>query len=132
MTTVKLVTTGVRPLIPTFFWDFDKTELGLIRAHARNLFHSYDIYQSSRERYHLVAPCVSYDEVQEKLKITKQVFPEENYILHCRRLRLRVTEKIDALTGAIVVDAPRLLECHCTHGHQERRVGILEQYYTKA
>ncbi len=133
----KLTTWGVRPTNPVFFWDFDLTGIDMIWRWAKENFKDFDIYLSSYlssrnpNRFHLVAKVDSYDQAQAKLRICAEEFPYEHYIMNCRRLRLRVREKIDEL-GATVAPEPSLFYCHCpNYDHNEKRVGIVEQYFTR-
>ena len=132
MTEIKCSTIGVRPIIPVFFWDFDRTPYEQIINYANSVFEQFDIYLSDpiNLKYHLVAKCDSYDEVQAKLLQCKATFPNEVYITHCRRLRLRITAKLDP-NGKEILPAPKLIRCHCKHEHNEKRVGMTEVYYTK-
>ena len=126
----RLSTLGVRPTAPVIFWDFDKTPFSQIAKWCKKNLDQYDIYQSSKDRYHLVAPADSFDTVQNTLFAIKKAFPHEVYITHCRRLRLRITAKVDAL-GHEVSPAPVLIECHCRPWHTDKRTGTLEVYFTK-
>lgn len=128
-----LTTTGVRPTAPVFFFDFDKASLAEIIGYVHEKVKAecaYDIYQTSESRYHLVIAFSNYDDVQSMLYDCKNHFPKEQYILNCRRLRLRVTAKV-ARNGTEVVPAPQLILCGCKDGHKDKRVGILEVYDTK-
>lgn len=127
---IRLSTLGVKPLTPVIFWDFDRTPIEDITKFARKNFIEYDIYLSSKGKYHLVAPADTYDTVQDSLEKIKQQFPSEVYIMNCRRLRLRITAKVDD-KGREIVPAPVLIECFCNGAHVDKRTGILEVYYTK-
>ena len=135
---LRATTEGVRPLRPVFFWDFDHTPTWAIEDFARSYLTEWDVYESSPERYHLVGKVDSWDRAQELLFKAAKWFPQEHYIMSCRRQRLRVGPKImtdqgvlDAFPRKIVVtEAPKLLICRCLNGHVEKRVGSIETYTT--
>ncbi len=127
----RLETVGVRPLTPTYFWDFDHTGLTTVNLFARENFSDWDIYESSPNRYHLVAACPNWDVVQAKLRITAEEFPNEHYVQHCRRLRLRIApvwRNVEHLGHELVKPAPVLLTCGCPSLHREKRIGREEKY----
>lgn len=128
-----MTTTGVRPINPVFFFDFDKASLAeIIEFTHKEIsgYYDFDIYQTSNARYHLVAAMPTWDAVQDMLYRCKKHFPKEQYILSCRRLRLRVTAKTDR-NGIEIVPAPFVMICGCKSGHRDKRVGTLEVYETK-
>ena len=135
---LRATTEGVRPLRPVFFWDFDHTSPWAIEDFARSYLTAYDVYESSPGRHHLVGKVDSWDRAQELLFKAAKWFPVENYIMSCRRQRLRIGPKImtdqgplDAFPRKIVVaEAPKLLICRCLNGHVEKRVGSIETYTT--
>lgn len=120
----------MRPTEPVFMWDFDRTPLAEVKAWAKLKLEQYDIYESSENKYHLVALMQNFDQVQHLLRHTAGLFTKEQYIQHCRRLRLRVSAKWDS-KGREVIPAPRLIECHCNPWHTDKRTGMLERYFTK-
>lgn len=129
MMTERLSTIGVKPTTPTFFWDFDRTPLNEIMAWiSKSNIANFDVYNSSEHRFHLVFSCQTWDQVQEALIACKKQFPTENYIMNCRRLRLRITAKYNH-HGIERTKAPMLVYCGCPAGHVEKRVGIAENYF---
>ena len=138
----RVVQWGVRPTFPVFFWDFDYTDFETILDFATYVFYEsfrqFDIYESSKGRYHLVAEVRSWDEAQALLDQMRGAFPNEHYITSCRRVRLRISARCLAdgsgwvLSNEIVAPEPKLVWCGCkVNGnkyHMEKRKGIVEKY----
>ena len=62
----------------------------------------------------MVQQMKHYDAVQSALWELKAIFPRSNYILNCRKLRLRISPKWVRTTGKVISPEPLLFEhCNC-------------------
>jgi len=130
---MKVVSNGVVPTSPVFFFDVD-TKNGyslhdITRFIETKRLRNADVYRT-KNGWHIVSETSSWDESQRLLNVTKKAFSESDYIRNCRKLRLRVSAKWDEKTGEIVNPEPTLLCCRCEDGHKEKRLGKTEMYVT--
>lgn len=130
--TYEFAAVGVVPIFPVYFYDFDGTSFVTVMEWGMMEFEDFDIYKT-KNGFHLVGDCSSWDEVQVKLNDTKAFFPDLRYINNCRKLRLRISPKWDK-KGVPVSPEPLLEYCHCLKNkHHDKRLENCKRvgYYTR-
>ena len=107
-----VVALGIVPRTPFFMWDCDHTgDLGLkhmkqisIRMKHRVSLLDYEI-KKTRHGYHYLQRQNSWDDVQDSLYKARNIC-DNQYIMNCRKLRLRFSPKWREDTGQILNPAP--------------------------
>lgn len=83
------------------------------------LVHTHWATYMTKDGYHYVQQMPTWDRVQYSLYELKYIFPRSNYILNCRKLRLRISAKwdklkVDNFNQPLVVSHEPILYEHCT------------------